>query len=216
MPDSTPIDNDSRAELQQAMHATLEAGSARLRYTMRANPPELAEYEAGEGVADFRQRRARIAYTSAGEQVLEQVIDRDMTYLRLGESPGEWIELELGDANALARQGDATGFVDLLNVPGKVVRLATNVHRDDRCARYRMEINPPPSSLRDRLGAAFGVNSHSRLWLDVWTDDQGRVSRITTYDHAPRPDGTLAHGTVCITVDYSAFGVAAGVQIPRT
>ena len=215
-------ENDAREQLKRAMYATLEAGSARVRYTMHANPPELADYDFGDGVADFRQRKAHIAYSrtdhSIGElgrtELVEQVIDRGVTYLRLEEPAGAWIKLDIGAEEEFPRAGDASGFLDLLKAPGSVVLLATSDHRNDYRAHYRLEIDPPRSSLRDRLSASLGVKSPSRLWLDVWTDGQGHVRRIATFDHAPTSDGTLPRGAVCTTVDYSELGVAAPVVIP--
>ena len=126
------------------------------------------------------------------------------------------IKLDLGAEEEFAPHGDPSGFLDLLDAPGKVVRRAVDQQRDDRYARYMLEIDPPKSSLRDRLSTALGIKGPSRLWLDVWTDVQGRVRRITTFDHAPNSDGTLPLGTVCTTVDYSELGISASVVIPPT
>ena len=82
MPAREESDDEARHERRRAMRATLATGSARVRYAMEANPPELADYEIGEGVADFRERRSRVAYTGArpdgpstggGDPLFEQV-----------------------------------------------------------------------------------------------------------------------------------------------
>ncbi|MDQ3676291.1 MAG: hypothetical protein M3401_05720 [Actinomycetota bacterium] len=223
---SEESDDAASDELRQAVRATLAAGSASVRYAMHANPPELADYDFGEGVADFRERRSRVAYTGArtyglhegSEQPLvEQVVDRDVTYLRVGGPSGEWIELELGEPDEFDVPGDGGGFLELLNAPGRVVRLATDEQFDGKPARcYTLVIDPPRSSLRERLSGAFGVTGPSRFWLDAWTDAEGRVRRIAACDHAPNPDGTLPRRAVRITVDFDELGISAPVEVPPT
>ena len=229
---SEESDDEARRELRQAVQATLAAGSARVRYTMDANPPELADYDIGEGVADFRTRRSRTAYKTAAtngpserspdpelEQVteFEQVIEREAAYVRFGGPSGEWIECELGEPGEFAARGDASGFLELLDAPGKVVRLATDAQFDGKPARcHTFVIDPPRSSLRDRLINAFGVQGPSRFWVDAWTDAEGRVRRIAASDHAPNPDGALPPGAVRTTVEFSELGVSAPVVVPPT
>lgn len=220
----TEASDGPRDELRHAVRATLAAGSARVRYSMDANPPELAEYDTGEGVADFRERRSRVAYSAvqpngSGERShdprLEQVTDRDVTYLRVGGPSGEWIEVELGEPGEFDVAGDAMGFLELLNAPGRVVRVDTDEQFDGRPARsYRLVIEPPQSSLRDRLIRAFGVAGPSRFWLDAWTDAEGRVRRIAACDHAPNPDGTIPRGAVRTTVQFDELGVPAPIEVP--
>jgi hypothetical protein len=221
---SEGTDDEPRRELRQAVQATLFAGSARVRYAMQANPPELADYETGEGVADFVALRSRVAYSgapaggpseSSGQPTLEQVVDRDVTYMRVGGSAGEWIDLNLGDEKEFAGAGD--GFLELLSAPGPVARIATSEQFDGKPARrYSLEIDPPRSSLRDHLSRAFGVKGPSRFWLDAWVDAEGYVRRIAAYDHAPGPDGALPRGAVRTTVEYSELGIPAPVVVPPT
>ncbi|MCA1697481.1 MAG: hypothetical protein LC790_00665 [Actinobacteria bacterium] len=217
-------DDAARDELRQAVLGTLATGSARLRYAMLGNPPELAEYDTGEGVADFRERTSRVAYnttrtngSSEGHEgpQLEQVTDRHLSYLRVGGPPNEWIEVELGEPEEFDVPGDAGGFLELLNSPGRVVRLATDEQFDGKPARrYTLAIEPPRSSLRERLSGALGVKGPSQLWLDAWTDAEGRVRRIAACDHAPNPDGALPRGAVRTTVEFDELGVPAPVEAP--
>lgn len=215
-------EDHAREELLEAVRATLAAGSARVRYTIRANPPDLADYEFGEGVTDFRTRRARIAYTGKGDtgtsadrELVEQVTDGHVTYLRVGGPSGEWVELELGTPDEIGAAGDAGGFLDLLEAPGAVTRLATDEQFDGKPGRrYTLTIQPPRSSLRERLFNALGARGPSRFWLDAWTDSDGRVRRIAACDHAPDRDGTLPRGAVRTIVDFSDFGVPAPVVVP--
>lgn len=219
-------DDQARDELRQAVQETLATGSARVRFSMDSNPPELAEYDTGEGVADFRERRSRVAYSGrridetsgdAGRPLVEQVTDRDVTYLRVGDPSEEWVELELGEPGEFSPTGDATGFLDLLSIPGSVARLATQEQIDGRPARgYALTIGPPKSSLRDRMSRAFGVKGPSRFWLQAWTDADNRVRRIVASDHASNPDGTLPRGAVRTTVEYDDFGLSAPVAVPPT
>lgn len=125
------------------MRSTIAAGGARVRYTMHANPHELADYEFGEGVADFRERRSHVAYTGVRSErysdgaspQLEQVTDRHMTYLRFGGAQGEWIDVELGAPDEFSCTGDAGGFLELLTAPGPVSRIATDEQFDGKPAR---------------------------------------------------------------------------------
>ena len=215
-------DDGARDELRQAVRTTLAAGSARVRYTMRADPSDLADYEFGEGVTDFRTRRARVAYTgnsdtgtSTDGELVEQVTDGHVTYLRVGGPSGEWVELELGTPDEIGAAGDAGGFLELLEAPGAVTRLATDEQFDGKPGRrYTLTIQAPRSSLRERLGNALAVRGPSRFWLDAWTDSDGRVRRIAACDHAPDPAGTLPRGAVRTIVDFSDFGIAAPVVVP--
>ena len=219
-------DDQARDELRRAVQTTLATGSARVRFAMDANPPELAEYDTGEGVADFRERRSRVAYSGrrtddasddAGRPLVEQVTDRDVTYLRVGDPSEEWVELELGEPGEFSPTGDATGFLDLLISPDRVGRMATQELIDGRPARgYTLTIGPPKSSLRDRMSRAFGVKGPLRFWLQAWTDADDRVRRIVASDHAPNPDGTLPRGAVRTTVEYDDFSVSAPVDVPPT
>ena len=212
----------ARDELHEAVRVTLATGSAKVRYTMGADPPDLADYAFGEGVTDFRARRARVAYigtcnsaTGWPPELVEQVTDGHVTYVRLGGPSGEWVELELGTPREIGASGDAGGFLELLEAPGAVARLDTEERFDDKPGRrYSLVIDPPRSSLRERLADALGVRGPSRFWLDAWTDSAGRIRRIAACDHAPNPDGTLPRGAVCTIVDFSDFGVSAPVAVP--
>ena len=108
-------------------------------------------------------------------------------------------------------------MLDLLEASGPVRRLATDEQFDGKPAQYyTLVIEPPRSSLRERLSRAFGVKGPTRFWLDAWTDAEGRVRRVAGSDHAPNPDGTLARGAVRTTVEFSELGVAAPVAVPPT
>jgi hypothetical protein len=223
---SEGTDDQAGDELRRAVQTTLATGSARVRFTMDANPPELAEYHTGEGVADFRERRSRVAYSGrrtddasgdAGPPLIEQVTDCDVTYLRVGDPSEEWVELEIGEPGEFSPTGDATGFLDLLISPASVGRMATQELIDGRPARgYTLTIGAPKSSLRDRMSRAIGVKGPSRFWLQAWTDAYDRVRRIVASDHAPNPDGTLPPGAVRTTIEYDDFSGPAPVDVPPT
>lgn len=220
----TPSEGAARHELRKAVRTTLATESAKVRYTMRANPSDLTDYDFGEGIVDFRERRSRIAYTgnrrdgtSDCPQLIEQVTDRHVTFLRVGGPGAEWIELELGTPEEIGASGDAGGFLELLEAPGTVVCAATDERLDGQPARrYTLRIDAPRSSLRERLKTALGAGGPSRFWLEAIVDTEGRVRRISACDHAPNPDGTLPRGAVCTIVEFSEFGISAPVVVPPT
>ena len=220
----TPSEEAARHELREAVRTTLATESAKVRYTMQANPSDLADYDFGEGIVDFRERRSRIAYTgnrrngtSDCPQLVEQITDRHLTYLRVGGPGAEWIELELGTPEEIGASGDAGGFLELLEAPGTVLCVATDERFDGQPAqRYTLRIDAPRSSLRERLKSALGARGPSRFWLEAIVDTEARVRRISACDHAPKQDGTLPRGAVCTTVEFSEFGIPAPVVVPPT
>lgn len=215
-----PSRPERRAELAAAVRRTVGSGSARVKYLMEANPPDLADYEYAHGIVDFRQRRAAISYfigdRSEEGPVLEQVIDRDVTYLRIGGSATQWERAQLGDPGEFAPSGDAGGFLDLLIAPGEVRLLEAAAEIDGEPARrYALTINPPRSTLRDRLAKRLGVRGPTLFWLEAWTAE-GYVRRIVSCDHEPNADGSLRKGTVRTIVEFHDLGAPAAVEIPRT
>ncbi|CAN5280336.1 hypothetical protein BH20ACT16_BH20ACT16_12640 [soil metagenome] len=188
---------------------------------MQANPPDLADYDYGEGVLDFRRRRSAVSYfigdRASEGPVLEQVIDRDVTYLRIGGSAADWEQAQLGDPDEFAPAGDANGFLELLDAPGEVRPLTCADEIDGSLAqRYALAIEPPRSTLRDRLASRFGVRGPTRFWLEAWIDAEGMVRRIATCDHEPNEDGSLRTGSVRTIVEFDDLGVPVAVDIPRT
>lgn len=187
---------------------------------MQANPPDLADYEYAEGIVDFQQRRAALSYfigdRSEDGPVLEQVIDRDVSYLRIGGSEAQWQQAPLGDPGEFAASGDAGGFLDLLGAPGEVRLLMGADEIEGKPARhYALTIEPPRSTLRDRLASRLGVRGPARFWLEAWTAD-GYVRRIVTCDHKPNADGSLPKGAVRTIVEFNDLGAPVAVEIPRS
>jgi len=210
---------DHREELDRAVRLTFAAGSARVKLAMEANPPELADYEHGEGVVDFRRRRSRVAYSIAGGgergRFLEQVTDGDMTYIRLGGPAVAWERAAPGAPGGFAPSDGAGGLLELLSAGGEVTPLsAPDEIGGGPARRYCVTGEPPRSSLRDRLAAKLGARGPARAWLEAWVDADGHVRRIVSCDPEPNTDGSLRQGSIRTTVELDHLGAPAPVQVP--
>lgn len=218
-------ERDHRRALADAVQKTIAAGSARVRYRVDANPPELADADFGEGVANFRERTSRVTYSFSPDRVhpdireagpIEQVISGETTFIRFGGPGGEWEQLPIGDSEGFAPTGDAGGYLDLLTSPGDVTLLTTDGEIDGHpTRRYAVVIDAPRSLLRTALAMSFRRRAPRRFWLDAWIDADGRVRRMAVSNRKPNPDGSLPRGTVRTTVDLDQLGVPASVEVPR-
>lgn len=217
--------NDHRQALADAVRSTFATGSARVRYGVDANPPDLADVDCGEGVANFRDRTSRVSYRFTPERVhpdvsdagqIEQIISRDTMYLRFGGPDAGWDRMPLGDPAEFGSTGDAGGYLDLLAAPGEVTLSDTRDEIDGQpVRRYALVIEAPRSVLRKALAMASRKRAPKRFWLDAWVDAEGHVRRMAASNREPNPDGSLPCGTVRTTVEFDQLGSPVSVQVPQ-
>lgn len=234
-----------QALLAAAPGATIEAGSARIAIDAAVQGQTRGTF-AGEGAFAFKTEKGRLELDLgplglAGASETEVLLDGDVVYLKLGAAlPGlgqrPWVRIDLGtltggqgdgiEALRQLRANDPRAVInELRGATGDAEKLGTEAVRGTDTTHYRATVDldkaaaASPASVRDDLAEVARQLGTSKLAMEAWLDDGGRIRRLQyTIDLAELDEEAPAKGngtgTVVATLELFDFGTDVAVELP--
>lgn len=231
--------------LTAAPGKTIAAGSSRIAVKAAVDGQTRGTFD-GAGEFEFETERGRLDVDLgplglAGAGRTEVLLDRDNVYLKLGRQlPGlgnkPWLKIDLdavaggqGDSIEALRQLQANDPSAVLNylrgVTGKVTELGVETVRGAATTHYKATIDlakaaeSSPEEVRDDLAEVRRQLGESRLPVEAWIDDEGRLRRLRyRIDLAELGDDAPAKGagtgTATANLELFDFGVDVAVTTP--
>lgn len=237
--------SSARGILTAAPGKTIDAGSARVDVHAALEGQTRGTLD-GEGALEFETEKGRLEVDLrplglAGGGRTEVLLDRDVIYIKLGQSlPGlgqrPWVKIDLdalsegqGDSIPAFRQLRANDPSAVLNslrgVTGEVTEVGKEEVRGTTTTRYRATVDlekaaaSSPDAVRDDVAEVMRQLGTERLPVEAWIDGEGRLSRLRyTLDLAELDDEAPAKGTgtgsATTTLELYEFGVDVAVAVP--
>jgi hypothetical protein len=229
---------DGAEVVRNAPDKTIDAGSARttltLSFTSGDNPTTIR----GEGVFDLRTRIGGVSVdlgalggALAGAPV-DAVVGAQGLFVKLppGQNSGgpPWLKLDLATLSQQAglnlgslaqlQQSDPTQALSYLKgALDDVDEVGEETQRGEETTHYRGTIDLrkasaslPPDSQRGIEDAIASLGT-SRLPVDVWVDDEGRIRKMR---FSADPDGAGPNSAGTVEIELYDFGTTADVQVP--
>ncbi|MDQ3979654.1 MAG: hypothetical protein M3314_08890 [Actinomycetota bacterium] len=229
---------DGAEVVRNAPDRTIDAGSARttvsLSFTSSGNPTTIR----GEGVFDLRNRIGGLTVdlgalgAGFGGAPVDAVIAPEGLFVKLppGQNTGgrPWLKLDLATLSQQAglnvgslaqlQQSDPTQALTYLKgALDDVEEVDEETQRGEETTHYRGTIDLrkasaslPPDAQRGVEDAIASLGT-SRLPVDVWVDDEGRIRRMI---FSADPDGAGPNQPGRVDIELYDFGATADVQVP--
>jgi hypothetical protein len=225
---SADTEQEAVTPLAAAVSTTQRETSARMTFQTVGKVSGQEVRGKGTGLVQFKPPKAQLTLTvsAAGQSVaIDEVMDGTTMYMKLPKEaaagiPGgkTWISLDLDRVSggaisgAMSQSQDPSEQLKLLSTISDAKAVGKDTLDGATVTHYRGVLDydeiakSGPESMRKAAQMTLKVSNRSRVPVDVWVDEQGRIRRqrfvLDTKGIAGSPPQSQT-----ITTDYSDFGV---------